>query len=337
MHVVSSDKNIGYGKAAINMTEVFRKTGSSVNVMVSAKGGPAADIDFFLKPPPWNPGRAKRRIAHFYWEAIPLPRQWSCVINTVNEIWAPCPLVATCCKEAGFKGRIEIVPTPALPMNYSDIPDIKFKGINKDSFVFYSIFQWHNRKGWKELLSAYFEEFTSSDNVCLVIKTNPINHMLQDQIVEDVRLFKSNIKNKDTAPLMLIPSIISEKELLSIHKAGHCYVAPHHGEGWGMPIHDAILAGKQIIATKFGGVVEYLDDKSFHPIPFTMAQVTDMDWNGAYNSTQQWAQPNVSALMSIMRDVYANHKLCIDKNMLINKNIEQLSFGGILNLINGLI
>ena len=104
-----------------------------------------------------------------------------------------------------------------------------------------------------------------------------------------------------------------------------------------MPIHDAILAGKQIIATKFGGVVEFLDDDAFHPIPFSMVPVAGMEWNGAYNSSQRWAQPDLNSLKSIMRDVYKNHKIYIKKNMLINKNINKVSFDYITSLIKSII
>ena len=336
-HYMTVDKNIGYGKASANMLEVFRLTEHRINPVQSGRPAPHADIDFFLRPPPWNMGRSRRKIAYFYWEATPLPDGWAACLNTVDEIWAPCQLVADCCKMAGFKGKIVIVPTPAIPIDFSTVPEMDIAGIPADSFKFYSISQWHNRKGWVELLTAFFDEFSAEDNVSLIIKTNPINHLLQDEIKKDIFNIKSNFSYKKTAPLVVIPSIISEQELLSIHKSSHCYVAPHHGEGWGMPIHDAILAGKQIIATKFGGVVEFLDDEAFHPIPFSMIPVSGMEWNGAYNSNQRLAQPDIIALKRIMRDVYNNFKVYIKKNMLINKNIENISIEKITSLIKSII
>jgi len=335
-HLITNDKNIGYGKASSNMIDALLAAGCVVNPIFPGRHSPNADIDFFLRPPPWTSGRSKRKIGYFYWEATPLPPSWAASLNTVDEIWAPCKLVEDCCISAGFRGKIYNVPTPANPFNLSDVPIAEFSGTKKDSFIFYSISQWHNRKGWNELLTAYFDEFSEDDNVCLVIKTNPINPMAQYQIPEDVKMIRSRFGEKKTAPLVLIPGIISEQDLLSIHKAGHCYVAPHHGEGWGMPIHDAILSRKQIIATKFGGVAEYLDDESFYPIPFSMVPVTGMEWNGAYSSDQKWAQPDIEALKKLMRIAYEN-KNNIKKNMLINKNIEELTFDSIVSKIKTLI
>lgn len=336
-HAISQDKNVGYGKATLNMLEVFKQTGSTVNVILPGRQAMVADIDFFLRPPPWICKASRRKIAYFYWEALPLPTAWASVINSVDEIWAPCPLVAEGCRLAGFKGPIKIVPTPALPVDLVTIPSLKIDGMPKDSFVFYSISQWHNRKGWNELLSAYFDEFSTSDNVSLIIKTNPINSSVQHMIIEDIKAIKSKFENKQTARLVVIPNIISEQELLSIHKAGHCYVAPHHGEGWGMPIHDAIMFGKQIIATKFGGVVEFLSDECFYPIPFEMAAVTGMEWNGAYEATQKWAQPDVLELKKLMRDAYMNYKQNIGKNMLMNMAMSELSFEQIVKKVISII
>ena len=335
-HLITNDKNTGYGKAASNMIDALSEAGCIVNPIFPGRASPNADIDFFLRPPPWTTGRSRRKIAYFYWEAIPLPEGWAASLNTVDEIWAPCKLVEDCCKMAGFRGKLHRIPTPAKPLNLSEVPTAEFSGIDKESFIFYSISQWHNRKGWTELLNAYFGEFSEDDKIALVIKTNPINPLLQNQITEDVRIIKSGFENKSTAPLVLIPGIISEQDLLSIHKSGHCYVAPHHGEGWGMPIHDAILAGKQIIATKFGGVIEHLDDESFYPIPFSMVPVSGMEWNGVYNSNQMWAQPDIESLKSIMREAYSNNKN-IKKNMLINKNIEELTFNSIVNKIKAIL
>ena len=56
--------------------------------------------------------------------------------------------------------------------------------------------------------------------------------------------------------------ILPEDYIYSLLNSSDCYVAPHHGEGWGMPIHDAMYAGKHIITTKFGGVTEFLDNDS---------------------------------------------------------------------------
>lgn len=323
-HIITRDINTGYGKATSNMIDVFKNSGAKINILMPGQRPSYADIDFYLRPPPWNFGVSKRRIAYFYWEALPLPDSWANQINTIPEIWAPCPLVAQACKLAGFSGKMHIVPTPAKAVDLSKIKNILIDGIDDDYFIFYSIFQWHTRKGWKELITAYYEEFSLNEKVCLIIKTNPIHESLRSQIFNDVLSIKNQFSFKETPKIFLITNILLEEEILSIHKSGHCYVSTHHGEGWGMPIHDALLCGKQVIATKFGGVLEFIDDSNFHPIPFSMQNVSDMDWNGVYSPKQKWAQPDVESTKKLMRNVFTNYKKYIEKNMLIKENINKL-------------
>lgn len=337
-HLLTTDKNTGYGKASVNMLEALKKTNNIINIVAPyKKHNPVADIDFFLRPPPWFIGKTKKKIAYFYWEATPFPDGWASVINTVDEIWAPCKLVSDCCKLSKFKGKVEIIPTPSImPSDFNSVKKISIPNCDEDTFIFYSIFQWHNRKGWKELLKSYFDEFSNKENVVLIIKTNPIYHNLYDQILLDIQNIISQY-NKKTPRLYLIRDIISEEQILSLHRTGHCYISTHRGEGWGMPIHDAIMFGKQIISTKFGGVTEFLDDDSFYPVEYELGPVRDMEWNSVYSESQLWAYPKISSIRENMRNAFQNWKENINKNILITKNIEQLSFDNVVKIINNLI
>lgn len=113
------------------MMEALTLAGAIVHPILPGRAGPSADIDFFLRPPPWNGGRSKRKIAYFYWEAIPLPAPWAASLNTVDEIWAPCKLVEDCCRMAGFNKKIVRIPTPAVDFDLSKVPTAKFAGLKR--------------------------------------------------------------------------------------------------------------------------------------------------------------------------------------------------------------
>ena len=55
------------------MIDTLVKAGNKVNTILPGRPAPVADIDFFIRPPPWGGGRSKRKIAYFYWEATPFP------------------------------------------------------------------------------------------------------------------------------------------------------------------------------------------------------------------------------------------------------------------------
>lgn len=319
----------GYGNAVKNLATAFSKS----NVPTKFVFGEALEkkysgfmdslnqyhgrtrIDFYLHGPPWNRHKslASYKIAYFYWEADRLPTTWQRSINTVDELWVPCELVKNACLKAKFRGVIKVVPTPCDPWDHEEkvlipSPNINDYVISDEVLKFYSIFQWHERKGYKELLNAYYKTFGPYDNVLLVLKVNPLNVAghTKRMISSDINLVKRKLNLKHYPPVFLMRDIVPTSTIQAIHNTCDVYVAPHHGEGWGMPIHDAMLAGNQIITTQFGGVTEFLNKHSAHIIKHQMGPVSNMGWSPLYSKSQNWAYPSINHLSQIMREVYEN-------------------------------
>lgn len=353
----------GYGSAVKNFALAFSKSGintkfhfpndvkkSNADIMKVLKDyGGKTNIDFYLHCPPWTTHRslAKYKIAYFYWEADKLPVSWNRAINTVDEIWAPCNLVKKACINAKFRGKIRVVPTPNDKWNHSEriiIPSqISDDYIISDSvFKFYSVFQWHERKGFRELLNAYYKTFAKNDRVMLILKVNPLilkgSHQNKSndvkKIKSDISIIKRKLNQKYYPPVLLVPNIVPVKTIEAIHNTCDCYVTAHHGEGWGMPIHDAMLAGNHIITTKFGGITESLDEGSAHIIKHKVGPVTNMGWSPLYNKHQSWAYPSISHLGRLMRDVYINHDRYIERTNTAKEIVESFTTDKAAEMIN---
>lgn len=313
-------ENTGYGIATRNMIESLRMLGVnlklSTNVMSNENEWLDPYVQIHMQCPPIKKAysdrmNSKYKIGYFYWETDRLPKQWQKSIRWLDEVWAPCQLVKDCLIKEGFSGPIEIVPTSAKRSGKVKKFNISINNssifLSKSVFKFYSIFQWNERKGWRELLGAYFDEFSSEDNVVLIIKTRPLKNNIE-QIKKDILNLKRKINKKNFPMLYLITSDITEGEINGIHQYSDCYVSPHHGEGWGMPIHDAINFKNELIITKFGGITEFLDENSANIIKHTMGPVKNMKWCPFYGSYQNWANPSKKSLMELMRKVYTSKK-----------------------------
>jgi glycosyltransferase involved in cell wall biosynthesis len=334
--------NTGYGVAVSNFAKAFSESGINTKFVFNDNNYSkklllelndynfGTYIDFYLHCPPYNKHKSKAayKIAYFYWEADRLPRSWDSNIKSVDELWVPCELVRNACLKARFKGPIKIVPTPIetwdiqskinIPSYFSDDYIL-----NDKVYKFYSIFQWQNRKGYIELLTSYYKAFSDSDNVILILKVNPLNlpGYSEVQIKTDILEIKKRLNQKYYAPVFLSTKNVSMDIIRSLHNAGDCYVSSHHGEGWGMPIHDAMLSGKQIITTQYGGVTEYLSDESAHLIKHTLGPVQGMNWSSLYGNYQNWAQPSINHLTKLFKDVYDNH----DKYKLKGINAQKIA------------
>jgi glycosyltransferase involved in cell wall biosynthesis len=71
-----------------------------------------------------------------------------------------------------------------------------------------------------------------------------------------------------------------------------------------MPQVEAMLAGKPIISTGYGGVHEYLDDKNAILLPYKMIPVHWPEREHWYSGDQNWADVNVDALQMAMRAAF---------------------------------
>jgi hypothetical protein len=342
----------GYGNAVKNFSNSFLNSGIRTRLEFKGMGrikktynfglSRTLDSDFYLQIPEYNfyAGLNRNyRIGYFYWEADKLPESWGKSIKTLDEIWAPCNLVKEVCIDSGYNGEIKVVPTPCEDWESDKKLFIPAPGMNyniDDSiYKFYSIFQWHSRKGYRTLLNSYYKAFNRGDRVILILKVNPIRpqesyiQKIKDEILE----IKRKLNQQYYPPVYLIHGIVGLEEIRAIHNSADCFVLPHHGEGWGMPIHDAMLQGKQIITTKYGGITEWLSSSSAHIIEHKMGPVQDMSWNKYYNKKQNWAYPMEDHLVSIFRDVYLNHESYSNKGSEAKKIAKDFTINSISKVI----
>ena len=271
------------------------------------------NIEFYIHTPPFSRHMGGGyKIGYFFWEADRLPKSWGRdICSSLDEIWVPCNLTKKACRKAGFSGPIEVIHTPRpSELNAGPIA-VPLKGsdkmiVGKDTFVFYSIFQWNERKGYRKLFRAYYEEFSGKDNVLLVVKTNPIKHRDHGlpKINNDLLFLKKYCKNRRAPHVFVTTKTLEDKHIAGLHNFGDCFVLPHHGEGWGMPIHDAMMHNSLIITTPYGGITEHLNDSNALLIKHKMVEVKPMNWNPYYQTNQRWAEADIGHLRRLMRAVY---------------------------------
>ena len=346
----------GYGNAAKGFAEAFSQSdiptkfqfGKEAEITYQEfmdslrKYNGDTNVDFYLHGPPWSKHKSQAyKIGYFYWEADRLPINWERMINQVDELWVPCGLVETACRRAKFRGPIKVVPTPGrawehdqrivIPSDFSD----NFV-VSEDVFKFYSIFQWHERKGYKELLKAYFTTFTERDKVLLILKVNPLNvgQYTKPNIKRDILDIKRRLNQKYYPKLFLSSDILDPIYLQALHNTGDCYVAAHRGEGWGVPIHDAMMAQNHLIVTRFGGITEHLDSNSAHIIEHKIGPVSGMDWSPLYGDYQNWAYPSIRSISQNMQEVFKNPKRHSDKALRAKEIADQMSVQAVAKIIS---
>lgn len=254
--------------------------------------------------------RPWRVVARTMTESALKADQASC-LRHADEIWVPTAWHVDTFVAAGIaRSSLHVVPEPVDVDFFA--PTIEqqkrraLRGSKSGSaaapFVFLSSFKWEHRKGWDLLLEAYWSEFAADErqSVRLLIKTylpswEPGPRDLNTWVARfaEQKLHKAR---KALAPVELRVSDVSRAALRELYAASDAFVLPTRGEGWGLPIAEAMSMGLPAIATNFSGPTAFLSAQNSHPLPV------------ARHLPGGFAEPSVAALRRAMRRAFEEHR-----------------------------
>jgi len=182
----------------------------------------------------------------------------------------------------------------------------------KTVYKFLSIFKWHKRKGVDVLLRAYCEEFRADEPVALYIKSQFYHEDPESALESQLREISDSLKNNDLPRIKLLNEWIPDTRLPALYKAADAFVLPSRGEGWGLPVAEAMSMGLPAIATDWSGTTEFLNKDVGRPVKYTLRDLSPEDGEDMYTgganelSGHKYAEPSVEDLRKQMRWVYDN-------------------------------
>lgn len=253
--------------------------------------------------------KGKYNIGYFFWEVKGIDPKWVEWCNLMDEIWLPSPFFAEMFIKAGVKSPIKIVPC-CMDVNIKKYVPFKLRIDKKPELIFYSIFQWTERKNPKALLTSYWQEFQNDENVLLIIKTyrSDFSEKERKAIKDQISEWKDVLNQKKYPKVLLVLDDLSQREIMRLHATGDIFVSTHRGEGWGYSQMAAMAFGNLVISTNFGGIHEYLPKGSAILLRFILKNLWGMDHIEWYNKKQQWADINAKDLRQAFRFSYFSKK-----------------------------
>ncbi|MBI2560779.1 MAG: glycosyltransferase [Planctomycetes bacterium] len=282
-------------------------------IPVSIKG-----LDFYrlfrqLKPV------MKYYVGYTTFETDSIPNTWVDSCNQMDEIWVPSTFnQKTFCKAGVDPEKIFVIPHGVNPslFNLDRVSPIIYG--KPAGFTFLSIFEFTYRKGWDVLIRAYLEEFTPDEDVRLIVKTHRGAAVLQEEkgSVKDILFnYISSIgfDPENTPPIIIVEEPIPLEQMPSFYRMANAFILPTRGEGWGIPLAEAMLMGLPTIATRWGGQLDFMNDDNSYLIdvkglvPVSQEQIKDNPFYTGHN----WAEPSVKHTRQLMRFVFENRKNAI--------------------------
>lgn len=251
-------------------------------------------------PPDFGPRPGERLVVIQPWEFGAVPRAWvEAIRHTVEELWVPSAFV----RESFIAGGVPAERVVVLPNGFD--PGVFHPGAapldlpTSRRFRFLYVGGSIPRKGYDVALRAFVEEFSAADDVCLVVKDHAYyRHRVDDLIAERRR--------QPGAPEILyyfdsLPPV----QLAGLYTAADCLVHPFRGEGFGLPVLEAMACGRPVIVTDAGPVREFVPAEVGRFIPARSVRFAEarVDWLETVG-IPTLAEPDLPALRRAMRAAY---------------------------------
>lgn len=244
-----------------------------------------------------NTGRYK--IGYTMLEVDGLPTEWVQQANLMDEIWVPSHFNVETFQHSGVQRPIYVMPLGVDP-NYFN-PDIQGHRFT-EKFTFLSNFEWGIRKSPLELIQTFCNEFSNEDDVILILKISNLNPSIN--VLEEIR--NLNLGSNIRKIKLIFNQDIPYWMLGSLYRSVDCFVFPTRGEGWGLPILEAMACGIPSIATDWSGQREFLNSETAYPIQ--VKRLVPAQHSSPYYEGFNWADPDWEHLAHLMRHVYENRE-----------------------------
>lgn len=201
-------------------------------------------------------------------------------------------------------------------------PDENFKLNLQTDFNFLFVSQLSPRKNYTQAIEAFIQEF-HDEPVGLVIKSSITKNSVIDRHYLEKRIKEGLEKYKDRkCSVYLLHGDLSDKEMSALYRHPKIkgFVNIAHGEGFGLPIFEAIQAELPVITIDYSGQRDFIHiskengkkDKSTCMILDVAYELKPIQkeavWDDVLIADSKWAFPIEWNYKKKLREFYKNHQ-----------------------------
>jgi glycosyltransferase involved in cell wall biosynthesis len=215
-------------------------------------------------------------------------------LNQLDAVMTPSTFCKRIFEESGVTVPIYVVP------HYAELEPIREEQ-HRASFRFLLVFAWNGpggaHKDPRTLIQAYLEAFRDSRDVELVLKCP----------APELAALVEELQATDLPRITIIRDELSRDGMSALYASCDCYVSPHHAEGIGLPLLEAMAIGLPCIATGYGGNVDFMSDGNSFLLEYDLIPGYQLGPGYAVGTgSSKWAQASREQLQVYMKYVANN-------------------------------
>ncbi len=202
---------------------------------------------------------------YFGWEESRVPESMVDDFNRyLDGVGVTSTFVRDVLRDSGVDIPIRVVgngveaPDPEARVEAPELEDLR-------GFTFLHVSSAFPRKGVDVLLEAYFAAFDGGSDVSLVLKTFPNPHNRVGEILERLRSSHPNPPD-----VRWVDRDMSDGEISGLYNLADCYVHPARGEGFGLPVAEAMAAEVPVITLAYSGLADFVTEETAVTVPYRL-------------------------------------------------------------------
>ncbi len=244
--------------------------------------------------------RGRTRIGYTMLETDRFPLEWVRQANEMDEIWVPSGFNQKGLLASGLKRPVYVMPLGVDVDHFH--PGIRGFRNPEGDFVFLANFEWVERKRGDMILKVFNQTFRRRDPVVLVCKTINMNGTTKVRTQVEALGLSANggriafVHNKE----------FPYHQLGALYRSADCYVAAGRGEGWDMPLMEAMACGLPSIATDWGAHQDFAHDGISYRLQ--IRGLVPAETRGPWEKGSRWADPDPDHLAHLFRHVFEHRE-----------------------------
>ena len=255
-----------------------------------------------MYPPRVHDSTGGLTLQYFGWEESRLPTEYVEDFNRyLDGIGTMSSFVSDVLAQSGVVVPTAVVgvgvhqPDPSATIDAPELEALRSTRILHISSAF-------PRKGVDVLLEAFVEAFAADDDVTLILKTFPNPHNQVGEMLQRLRADGQSLPD-----IRWIDRDLDRNSIDALYGLATAYVHPARGEGFGLPVAEAMLAGVPVISVAATGLADFVSDSTAAVVGHRSATaVTHLSVPGS-----MWVEPDRGDLVRELKSVAldADHEL----------------------------